>query len=60
MPKFDEQQKKLNIHIGNKILTTRIMLGITREELSKAINVSQQQLAKYEKGTNKRISQTYY
>lgn len=39
--------------VGIRIAHTRIMLGISRKELSEVINVSQQQLAKYEKGKNR-------
>ena len=39
--------------IGARIENSRIMLGMSRKELAKAINVSQQQLVKYERNKNR-------
>ena len=39
--------------IGSRIEHARIMLRMSRKELAKAINVSQQQLYKYEKNKNR-------
>ena len=38
------------MQIGNKIKELRIELGITQEELSKALNISSQAVSKWENG----------
>jgi transcriptional regulator with XRE-family HTH domain len=40
-------------HIGGKILSIRLALGLSRTQLADKIDVTQQQLQKYEKGTNR-------
>lgn len=40
-------------HIGAKILSIRLALGLSRDQLAKKLDVTQQQLQKYEKGTNR-------
>jgi transcriptional regulator with XRE-family HTH domain len=44
---------KIDKYIGNKILSLRLALGLSRDQLAKKIDVTQQQLQKYEKGTNR-------
>ena len=39
--------------IGNKIYSLRLTKGLPRQELSKVIGVTHQQLQKYENGTNR-------
>ena len=39
--------------IGNKIYSLRLAKGLPRQELSKVIGVTHQQLQKYENGTNR-------
>ena len=41
-----------NIHLGNKLKLRRLALGLTQTKVAKAINVTFQQIQKYEKGTN--------
>ena len=48
-----EQLKQIDIVIGQKIKARRERLGISRKELAKAICVTQQQIAKYERSTNR-------
>jgi transcriptional regulator with XRE-family HTH domain len=43
----------VDAHIGQKIRTRRILLGLTQTELAEAANISFQQVQKYEKGTNR-------
>ena len=38
--------------IGNKLKLRRLALGLTQTKVAKAINVTFQQIQKYEKGTN--------
>lgn len=39
-------------HIGNQLRTIRARLGLTQENIGSIINVSFQQVQKYERGTN--------
>ena len=41
-----------NRHLGSKLRMKRISLGLTQTKVAQAINVTFQQIQKYEKGTN--------
>jgi len=41
-----------NTHLGSKLKLRRLALGLTQTKIAKAINVTFQQIQKYEKGTN--------
>ena len=41
-----------NHHLGSKLRTRRLALGLTQTKVAQAINVTFQQIQKYEKGTN--------
>jgi len=41
-----------NKHLGHKLKLRRLALGLTQTKVAKAINVTFQQIQKYEKGTN--------
>ena len=41
-----------NEHLGKKLRTRRLALGLTQTKVANAINVTFQQIQKYEKGTN--------
>ena len=41
-----------NKHLGKKLKLRRLALGLTQTKVAKAINVTFQQIQKYEKGTN--------
>ena len=41
-----------NVHLGKKIRMRRLSLGLTQTKVAQAINVTFQQIQKYEKGTN--------
>jgi len=41
-----------NRHLGNKLRMRRLALGLTQTKVAQAINVTFQQIQKYEKGTN--------
>ena len=41
-----------NKHLGVKLKLRRLALGLTQTKVAKAINVTFQQIQKYEKGTN--------
>jgi transcriptional regulator with XRE-family HTH domain len=46
-------EDNFNKHLGNKLKLRRLALGLTQTKVAKAINVTFQQIQKYEKG-NKR------
>jgi len=52
MPKYSNLNQQLCSFIGNKIFQLRLAYGWSRKDLAKRIEVTQQQLQKYEKGTN--------
>ena len=45
-------EANFNKHLGNKLKLRRLALGLTQTKVAKAINVTFQQIQKYEKGTN--------
>ena len=45
-------EENFNIHLGKKLRMRRLSLGLTQTKVAKAINVTFQQIQKYEKGTN--------
>ncbi len=44
--------EKFNTHLGKKLRMRRLSLGLTQTKVANAINVTFQQIQKYEKGTN--------
>ena len=45
-------EENFNKHLGNKLKLRRLALGLTQTKVAKAINVTFQQIQKYEKGIN--------
>ena len=45
-------EKNFNTHLGKKLRMRRLSLGLTQTKVANAINVTFQQIQKYEKGTN--------
>ena len=45
-------EENFNIHLGKKLRMRRLSLGLTQTKVALAINVTFQQIQKYEKGTN--------
>ena len=45
-------EENFNKHLGSKLKLRRLSLGLTQTKVAKAINVTFQQIQKYEKGTN--------
>ncbi len=45
-------EENFNIHLGRKLRMRRLSLGLTQTKVANAINVTFQQIQKYEKGTN--------
>ncbi len=44
-------EENFNIHLGKKLRMRRLSLGLTQTKVAQAINVTFQQIQKYEKGT---------
>lgn len=53
MAKRNEYTRKIDKIIGNKIRYLRLAKGVRIEELAKSIDVTRQQIEKYESGTNR-------
>ena len=45
-------EDNFNKHLGGRLKIRRLALGLTQTKVAKAINVTFQQIQKYEKGTN--------
>ena len=45
--------KPVDMHVGSRVRMRRLMLGISQEELAHALDLSFQQVQKYEKGANR-------
>ena len=45
-------EANFNRHLGSKLRMRRLSLGLTQTKVAQAINVTFQQIQKYEKGTN--------
>ena len=45
-------EKNFNTHLGKKLRMRRLSLGLTQTKVANAINVTFQQIQKYEKGPN--------
>ena len=45
-------EENFNIHLGKKLRMRRLSLGLTQTKVANAMNVTFQQIQKYEKGTN--------
>jgi transcriptional regulator with XRE-family HTH domain len=45
--------RPVDMHVGSRVRMRRLMLGISQVELAAALDLSFQQVQKYEKGTNR-------
>ena len=52
-------EENFNNHLGKKLRMRRLSLGLTQTKVAQAINVTFQQIQKYEKGTNGVSSVSY-
>lgn len=53
-PRPDEEgPNPIDIHVGGKVKSRRLMLGLSQEDLADAIGLTFQQVQKYERGTNR-------
>jgi len=48
----ERMESNFNRHLGSKLRMRRLSLGLTQTKVAQAINVTFQQIQKYEKGTN--------
>lgn len=48
-----EGPNPVDIYVGSKVKSRRLILGLSQEELAKAIGLTFQQVQKYERGTNR-------
>ncbi len=53
MARKNDYISEIDQFIGGKIYSLRLAKGLSRQQLSKSIGVTHQQLQKYEKGTNR-------
>lgn len=49
----DEGPHPVDTHVGAKVKSRRLMLGLSQEELAKSIGLTFQQVQKYERGANR-------
>jgi transcriptional regulator with XRE-family HTH domain len=50
---MDIGTRRIDQHVGERIRARRTELGLTQEQLAEALNVSYQQVQKYETGANR-------
>ncbi len=53
MVRKNDDINHIDTHIGQKIYSLRLAMGMSRQELGDQIGVTHQQCQKYEKGTNR-------
>ncbi|MBV8594195.1 MAG: helix-turn-helix transcriptional regulator [Caulobacteraceae bacterium] len=53
MTKKTNRTQQIDRHVGNRIRTRRIMMGLTQQQLADLIGVTYQQAHKYERGINR-------
>ena len=44
---------QIDIHVGNRLRSRRLVLGLSQEKLGARLGITFQQIQKYEKGTNR-------
>jgi transcriptional regulator with XRE-family HTH domain len=44
---------QIDIHVGNRLRSRRLVLGLSQEKLGTRLGITFQQIQKYEKGTNR-------
>ncbi len=45
--------RPVDVHVGSRVRIRRTLLGMSQEKLGAAINLTFQQIQKYERGTNR-------
>ena len=59
-PKSKSRTNHIDTYIGKKLKNRRLMLGLSQQDLGDAVDVSVQQIQKYEKATNRISSSKLY
>ena len=49
----DQSAQPYRLHVGSRVRTRRMMLGMSQEKLGDALGLTFQQVQKYEKGANR-------
>lgn len=56
----EPQPDDVSLHVGKRIRIRRLLLGLSQAELAKSLQVTQQQLLNYERGTSRvNVSRLY-
>lgn len=53
MPRATDASREIDKFIGEKIHSLRVSLGLSRQQLASMLDITHQQLQKYETGTNR-------
>lgn len=53
MSRGDGQPHPMDMHVGERLRARRSLLGMTQEKLAEAVELTFQQIQKYERGTNR-------
>lgn len=53
MPRGRAKPSAIDVYVGKKVRQRRVLLGITQEKLGKALDLTFQQVQKYERGSNR-------
>lgn len=53
MARGDGIPNPVDIHVGERLRSRRALLGLTQEKLAESVNLTFQQIQKYERGTNR-------
>ena len=60
-PKPKPRADKIDAYVGSKIRENRMLKGLSQEELARGLDISYQQIQKYERGANRvGASRLYY
>lgn len=55
-----EPPDNIDVHVGNRVRTRRVMLGVSQSQLANVLGISFQQVQKYERGTNRLSASKLY
>lgn len=53
MSKTENQPNPVDIHVGERLKSRRALMGMSQEKLADSVNLTFQQIQKYERGTNR-------
>ena len=55
-----KKPEPVDIHVGSRVRLRRILMGMSQSKLGKALNITFQQIQKYERGANRIGSSNLY